>query len=72
MTTNEKDDFVNPIETNIDNKHMLEGLNNEKNPEAILEGGDNEVGLPLFRRPAHYRHTISDLEALLSACKWLM
>lgn len=46
MTTNEKDDFVNPIETNIDNKHMLEGLNNEKNPEAILEGGDNEVGLP--------------------------
>ncbi len=44
MTTNEKEDFIHPIETNIENKQEEEGLNNEKNPTVTMHGGDDEVG----------------------------
>ena len=46
MTTDKKEDFVHPIETNIENKQVEEGLNNEENPTVIMQGGDDEVGVP--------------------------
>ncbi len=46
MIIDEKEDFVHPIETNIENKLVEEGLNNEENPTATMQGGDDEVGMP--------------------------
>jgi hypothetical protein len=46
MTRDEKEDFVHPIETNIENKLVEEGLNNEENPTVTMHGGDDEVGMP--------------------------
>jgi hypothetical protein len=46
MTIDEKEDFVHPIETNIENKQVEEGLNNEENPTVTMHGGDDEVGMP--------------------------
>jgi hypothetical protein len=46
MTIDEKEDFIHPIETNIENKQVEEGLNNEENPSATMQGGDDEAGMP--------------------------
>jgi hypothetical protein len=46
MTTDNKEDFIDPLETNVENNVMVEGLNNENNAEVMMRGGDDEVGLP--------------------------
>lgn len=46
MNTNNDDDSIELLETNLENKAVEEGLNNETNPTIQLEGGDNEEGFP--------------------------
>jgi hypothetical protein len=46
MNTDDKDDFINPIETNLENEDMEDGLNNESNPIVNIHGGDNEEAVP--------------------------
>ncbi len=46
MSTDNKEDLIKPLETNLENKAVEDGLNNENNLDVILTGGDNEQGLP--------------------------
>jgi hypothetical protein len=50
MNTEKKEDFINPIEINVENKNIEDGLNNEEHPSTPLIGGDDEEGLPSIQR----------------------
>jgi hypothetical protein len=59
MTTDKKEDLINPIEINLENNPTEDGLNNN-NPDEILEGGDNEAGLPSVQEKKLYKKDDGD------------
>lgn len=59
MTTDKKEELINPIETNLENNPTEDGLNNN-DADAILEGGDNEEGLPSVQEKKPYKKDDDD------------
>jgi hypothetical protein len=59
MTTDKKEDLINPIEINVENNPTEDGLNNN-DPDAILKGGDNEEGLPSVQEKKTYKKEDDD------------